>query len=67
MLNLLKTHFGFEQFLPLQEEIIRWVMAQPDALGLLPTGGGKSRCWQWPAFPGPGGCGSEINLAVTGS
>jgi replicative superfamily II helicase len=49
MLNLLKTHFGFEQFLPLQEEIIRWVIAKQDALVLMPTGGGKSLCCQLPA------------------
>ena len=45
MLKLLKTHFGFEQFLPLQEEIIRGVLAQKDALVLMPTAGGKSLCF----------------------
>ena len=54
MLNLLKTHFGFDQFLPLQEEIIRWVLAQKDALVLMPTGGGKSLCFQLPALMLPG-------------
>jgi len=39
MLKLLKTHFGFDQFRPLQEEIIREVMAGRDALVLMPTGG----------------------------
>ena len=54
MLNLLKTHFGFDQFLPLQEEIIQWVMSQKDALVLMPTGGGKSLCYQLPALMLPG-------------
>ena len=54
MLNLLKTHFGFEQFLPLQEEIIRGVLAKQDALVLMPTGGGKSLCFQLPALMLPG-------------
>ncbi len=54
MLNLLKTHFGFDRFLPLQEEIIRWVLAGKDALVLMPTGGGKSLCYQLPALMLPG-------------
>ena len=54
MLNLLKTHFGFDQFLPLQEEIIRWVLAKKDGLVLMPTGGGKSLCFQLPALMLPG-------------
>ncbi len=41
MLNLLKTHFGLERFLPWQEEIIRGGLAKQDALGLMPTGGGR--------------------------
>lgn len=39
--DLLKNHFGFDRFLPLQEEIIRHVLARQDALVLMPTGGGK--------------------------
>jgi ATP-dependent DNA helicase RecQ len=54
MQNLLKTHFGFDQFLPLQEEIIRWVLAKKDAFVLMPTGGGKSLCFQLPALLLPG-------------
>ena len=54
MLNLLKTHFGFDRFLPLQEEIIRGVLAKQDALVLMPTGGGKSLCFQLPALMLPG-------------
>ena len=54
MLNILKTHFGFDQFRPLQEEIIGCVMAPRDAFVLMPTGAGKSLCFQLPALKLPG-------------
>ena len=47
---LLKTHFGFDRFLPLQEEIVRHVLTGRDAMVLMPTGGGKSLCYQFPAL-----------------
>ena len=50
LLSLLKAHFGFTAFRPLQEEIIRDVLAGRDVVALLPTGGGKSLCYQLPAL-----------------
>ncbi|MDH4195143.1 MAG: DEAD/DEAH box helicase, partial [Nitrospirota bacterium] len=54
LLSLLKEHFGFTAFRPLQEEIIRDVLAERDVVALLPTGGGKSLCFQLPALARPG-------------
>src|SRR5215470_5509893 len=54
LLGLLKEHFGFGSFRPLQEEIIRDALAGKDVFALLPTGGGKSLCFQLPAMARPG-------------
>src|SRR6266498_2431084 len=54
LLPLLKQYFGFASFRPLQEEIIRDALAGKDVLALLPTGGGKSLCFQLPALATPG-------------
>ncbi len=50
----LKQFFGFASFRPLQEEIIRDSLAGKDVFAVLPTGGGKSLCFQLPALVRPG-------------
>jgi len=54
LLPLLKQYFGFTSFRPLQEEIIRDALEGKDVFALLPTGGGKSLCFQLPAMTRPG-------------
>ena len=54
--QLLKKHFGYDAFRPLQEDIIQSVLAKKDTLAILPTGGGKSVCFQIPALALGGLC-----------
>ena len=54
LLRTLKQYFGFDSFRPLQEQIIRDALANRDTFALLPTGGGKSLCFQLPALVRPG-------------
>jgi len=54
--QLLAQYWGYTQFRPLQEEIIRSVMEGKDTLALLPTGGGKSVCFQVPGLAMDGIC-----------
>ena len=52
--SLLKQTFGYELFKPLQREVIRNVLERRDTLAVMPTGGGKSLCYQIPALIFPG-------------
>ncbi len=54
MQDALKKYFGFENFRPLQREIIEAVLAKNDVFALMPTGAGKSLCFQLPAVLLPG-------------
>ena len=52
--ELLKRHYGYDTFRPQQEAIIRNALEGKDSLVLMPTGGGKSLCYQIPALALPG-------------
>ena len=52
--RLLQEKFGYQRFRPGQAELIRRVLAQENVLGIMPTGGGKSICYQLPALLLPG-------------
>ena len=54
--NILKEYWGYEDFRPLQEDIIKSVSEGRDTLGLMPTGGGKSITFQVPALAKEGIC-----------
>ncbi len=52
--RVLKHHFGFDDFRPAQRRVLASVLAGRDVLGVLPTGAGKSACFQVPALVRPG-------------
>lgn len=54
MLEVLQKYYGYTAFRPGQEEVIRHLLAKRDALAVMPTGAGKSICYQVPALMMPG-------------
>ncbi|MBL7882969.1 MAG: DEAD/DEAH box helicase, partial [Bacteroidia bacterium] len=54
--EILEKYWGYKSFRPLQEEIIHSILEGNDTLALLPTGGGKSICFQVPAMVKEGIC-----------
>src|SRR5215217_4323083 len=54
--SLLKQYWGYDDFRPLQKEIIESILSGKDTMAILPTGGGKSICFQVPALATEGIC-----------
>ena len=54
--QILREYWKFDSFRPLQEEIINSILEKKDTLAILPTGGGKSICFQVPALATEGLC-----------
>src|SRR5690554_1329684 len=52
--TLLQQHYGYDDFRPGQEELIEYVLKGKRSMGIMPTGGGKSVCYQIPSMMLPG-------------
>ncbi|MEE0781447.1 MAG: DEAD/DEAH box helicase, partial [Sellimonas sp.] len=52
--STLKTYFGYDTFRPEQETVIRQILSGRDVFAVMPTGAGKSLCYQLPALMLPG-------------
>ncbi|MFR6111626.1 MAG: DEAD/DEAH box helicase [Dialister invisus] len=53
--ELLKKYFGYDTFRPMQEDVIKTILSGRDVLAVMPTGAGKSVCFQIPALLFPHG------------
>ena len=60
LLQVLQKYWGYGEFLPLQDEAMQCVLAGDDSVVVLPTGGGKSLCFQAPAM-----CGDGVAIVVS--
>ena len=69
--EVLRRYWGFDSFRSMQSDVISSVLAQRDCLALMPTGGGKSICYQIPALMSDGvchcACWASLNQAVSAS
>ena len=52
--EILKQYFGYDNFRPGQDELVQAILSGRDTLGIMPTGAGKSICYQVPALALPG-------------